>query len=142
MTENSGEKKIIIDEDWKSQVEAEREATEAQPTQGEQEAPVSGQMPPASFDMLITTMATEAMVSLGQMPHPGTGQASANLDHARYFIDTLQVLKDKTAGNLTPDEAAALDGLVHQLQLAYVAIKNQTEGGGGEPSGESTIAMP
>ena len=144
MTDDAGEKKIIIDEDWKSQVEAERDAAEEQQdAPGEQEAPAGSQMPPASFDMLITTMATEAMVSLGQIPHPGTNQASPNLDHAGYFIDTLQVLKDKTKGNLTPDEDAALDGLIHQLQMAFVAVKGQPgAGGAGESSGESTIVTP
>ncbi len=144
MTEDAGEKKIIIDEDWKNQVEAEREEVGGQQdAPGEQDAPASGQMPPASFDMLITTMATEAMVSLGQMPHPGTGQAAANLDHARYFIDTLEVLKDKTKGNLTKDEDAALEGLVHQLKLAYVAVKKQADAAGvGDSSGESSVVTP
>jgi len=66
----SEEKKIIIDDDWKSQVAAEkeelkREAVE-QPTESPQPQPQ--EMPPASFEMLMTMFATEAMAALGQLP--------------------------------------------------------------------------
>ena len=132
MTDDQGEKKIIIDEDWKSQVEAEREEAEkkrqekALPEQQspEQQTPGDGQMPPASFEMLITTMATEAMISLGQIPHPATGKPMLNLDHAKYFIDTLEVLQEKTKGNLTSDEEKAIADLMHQLKLAFVATQS------------------
>jgi hypothetical protein len=128
MTDETGKKKIIIDEDWKSQIEAERE--EQQPGQQQQQGqqPDSGSaandgrtMPPASFEMLLTTFATEAMISLGLIPHPLSGKQEVARDQAKYFIDTLEMLKQKTAGNLTPDEDKALEGLVHQLRMAFVS---------------------
>ncbi len=128
MTDDKGEKKIIIDEDWKSQIEAEREEAERKRDEGapaDQQEPGPGQMPPASFEMLITTMATEAMISLGQIPHPVSGQPMLNLDHAKYFIDTLEVLQEKTKGNLTSDEEKAITELVHQLKMAFVATQSQ-----------------
>ncbi len=128
MTDDQGEKKIIIDEDWKSQVEAEREEAEKkrqEEASPEKQTPDAGQMPPASFEMLITTMATEAMISLEQIPHPVTGKPMQNLDHAKYFIDTLEVLQEKTKGNLTSDEEKAISDLMHQLKLAFVAIQSQ-----------------
>ena len=86
------EKKIIIDEDWKSQVEAEREQT-AKAKAAPAEAPTSAAdadsseaadppMPPASFEMLLTTLATEALVALGQVPHPVTGKIQAHRNQA------------------------------------------------------------
>ena len=52
-------------------------------------------------------------------------------------------MKDKTKGNLTKDEDAALDGLVHQLKLAYVAVKKQADAAGvGDSSGESSVVTP
>lgn len=153
------EKKIFIDEDWKSRVEEEREAAlaakekqESQPSSadpsstepssaGESQAstapeePASSQqtddeeigvhpLPPASFGMFISSLASEAMVGLGQMANPSTGKAQVNLELAKYFIDVLQIIEEKTRGNLTPDEKAGLEALLDQLRLAFVAVKN------------------
>ncbi len=142
MSDESGEKKIIIDEDWKSRVDADREEAKAKSSAAsdgaasEDAAPVAeqtsveqtavGPMPPASFEMLLTTLAAEAMVSLGQVTNPITGKAEVNLDQAKYFIDTLQMLEEKTQGNLTSEENGALTMLLSQLQMAFVGVKNQT----------------
>ncbi len=138
----SDEKKIIIDEDWKSQVEAEKKAaaqsnpasepgsvssrSEAQtpPTNAEGAPdPDDPPMPPASIGMLMSSLATEALLSLGQFPHPVTGETTLRRNQAKYLIDTLAVLQEKTAGNLTSDEALALDDILHQLRMAFVAVK-------------------
>lgn len=125
----SEEKKIIIDEDWKAQVQAEKQEAEqavdqSAPTGGaaaaESEQPGDAPFPPASFDLLLTTLATEALVALGQIPHPTTGKPQAHHHHAKYLIDTIDVLRDKTKGNLTPTEQQAIEGLLHQLRMAYV----------------------
>ena len=119
------EKKIIIDEDWKSQVQAEKEAAQRPPKPAAAEQPRAGgnaQMPPASLEMLITTLVTEAMISLGQIPHPHTGEAVFQPLQAKYLIDTVEVLREKTKGNVTPDETQMMDQLLHQLRLAYVQL--------------------
>lgn len=129
MSETPKEKKIIVDEDWKTRVEAEREALAKEQQEGrggEAERPkagAAGEMPPASFEMLVTTLATEAMVALGQIPHPATGQRAFHPPQARYFIDTLAVLEKKTEGNLTPQEKELLDGALNQLRLAFVTMQ-------------------
>ena len=134
------EKKIIVDEDWKSRVEAEREAdqeakaaaegaaveSEGATSGADAELPPSGPMPDASFEMLLTTLAAESMVALGQVANPITGEATVNLDQAKYFIDTLQILREKTTGNLTEQEASALQMLLGQLQMAFVSVKDQS----------------
>ncbi len=115
------EKKIIIDEDWKSQVQAEKEAAAQQPSTSA--APAGEpQMPPASLEILITTLVTEAMISLGQIPHPHSGEAVFQPQQAKYLIDTIEVLREKTQGNVTPDETQMMDQLLHQLRLAYVQL--------------------
>jgi len=125
----SEEKKIFIDDDWKSQVAAEkaelqREAAEqpaqSQETQSQEINPPQG-MPPASFEMLLTMFATEAMAALGQLPNPINNELSVNIEHARYAIDMLQMLEEKTKGNLEPGEAKTLEDLLHQLRLLFVA---------------------
>lgn len=120
----SDEKKIIIDEDWKAQVEAERE--EARQAKGPaEESPGPGAagdpaFPPASFDLLLTTLATETMVALGRIPHPATGKPEIRRNHAKYLIDTIDVLREKTKGNLTPEEGQGIETLLHQLRLMFV----------------------
>jgi hypothetical protein len=122
-------KKLIIDEDWKTQVEAEKRAAESQRQRAnaaESSPAQDPQLPPASFELLVTTLATEAIASLGQVPHPATGQLHNQPQHAKYVIDTIDVLRQKTRGNLTPDEQQMIDGVLHQLRMAFVSAQGNT----------------
>jgi hypothetical protein len=124
------EKKLIIDEDWKSQVEAEKQAAKqpARPesTTGAANGPPGDaddfEMPPASLEMLVSTLVTEAMIALGQMPHPATGQTEMRPNQAKYLIDTISVLSEKTKGNVSAEEEQAFTNLLHQLRMAFVAL--------------------
>lgn len=139
------EPKIIIDEDWKSQVEREREELKAQEAaeeaaeKGESEpssetAPQpddAGDMPPlpeASFPFLVTSLASQAVMSLGQMPGPDGQPVPVNLNHAKHFIDTIGVLEEKTKGNLDEEEGKFLQETLHQIRMMYVAIQQQQGG--------------
>jgi hypothetical protein len=140
----SDEKKIFIDEDWKSQVEAEKEAL-SQETQSQEadkgptQPTFPSDMPPASFEMLVTTFASEAMVALGQVPNPFTNEHTLSWDQARSAIDMLQVLQDKTKGNLSTEEAAMIETLLHQLRLAFVTLQKEY---GDLPTREAGIVQP
>jgi hypothetical protein len=124
------EKKLIIDEDWKSQVEAEKQAAKqpAPPhaTTGATDGPPSDvddfEMPPASLEMLVSTLVTEAMIALGQIPHPATGKTEYRPNQAKYLIDTISVLSEKTRGNVSAEEEQAFTNLLHQLRMAFVAL--------------------
>ena len=127
MSEQTPKKKIIVDEDWKSQVDAERAELEEQrvsKSTTDASQAESPQMPPASFEMLLTTLATEAMVALGQIPHPMNEKRTVNIEQAKYFVDTLAMIQEKTKGNLSTEEQTVLDGLLHQLQMAFINAKN------------------
>ena len=129
------EKKLIIDEDWKSQVQAEKAAA-AQQAPGEVAAATAKQaaepqsrtepasadfpMPPASLELLVTTLATEALVALGQVPHPATGELHAHRHQAQYLIDTIDILRQKTKGNLTPSEQQMFESVLHQLRMVFL----------------------
>lgn len=82
-------------------------------------------LPPADFTMLVNMLATDAMVFLGRIPAPGSQQYMRNLPQAQHMIDLLMVLRDKTRGNLTPDESQMLQDLLPQLQMAYVSASRQ-----------------
>ena len=133
----SEDKKIIIDEDWKSQVEAEKEALSQEPDtlspDSPEQSPSLGEMPPASFELLLSTLATEAMVAMGQIPHPVTQEASINPTHARYAIDMLEMLQTKTKGNLEPGEDQLMTDILHQLRMLFIA---NGQGAPPAPSGQ------
>jgi hypothetical protein len=120
------EKKIIIDEDWKSQVQAEKEAAAKEPAAAPGEPPSAqpgdAQMPTASLEMLVTTLATESLMALGQIPHPQTGESFFAPQQAKYLIDSIEVISEKTKGNTTPQEAQLMEEILHQLRLAYVQL--------------------
>jgi hypothetical protein len=123
-------KKIIVDDDWKSQVEADREAVREKELTGEDESPPQpqegmGELPPATFEMLISTLATQIMASLGQIPDPMTNQPTVQLDLAQHLIDMLAMIEEKTKGNLTEQEAEMMKTVLHQLRMAFVAIRDQ-----------------
>ena len=77
--------------------------------------------PPATFEFLAHTLFTQALMALGRIPNPITKKAHRNLPTARHFIDTLAMLEQKTAGNLTEDERRVLEEIQHQLRLMYMS---------------------
>ena len=87
--------------------------------------------PPATFEFLIHTLFTQALMALGRIPNPITKQSHRNLPTARHFIDTLGMLEQKTAGNLTEDERRLLEELQHQLRMMFMAAQegDRTESG-------------
>jgi hypothetical protein len=121
-------KKIIIDEDWKARVEAEKEALRHQPEKPAQSqaaqpgAKARGPLPPPSLVLLAASLTTEAMIAMGLVPHPLSGKTETDLEQAKYAIDTIAMLFDKTQGNRTAEETAQLDSMLHELRMAFVAV--------------------
>ncbi len=131
--EQDPDKKIIVDSDWKEQVRQEREklkgddspeVSEQSPSSdtGETAPAGAGQFPPADFMLLISMLATQAFSAMGQIPDPATGKAEKHPEVAKHMIDLLAVLEEKTKGNLDPQENAALESVLHQLRMAFVAV--------------------
>ncbi len=77
---------------------------------------------PASFLSLIMSLASNAAASLGMMPHPVTGETGVDLKTAKHWIDVLGMLEQKTQGNLDPQEAQVLEGLLADLRMQYVSF--------------------
>jgi len=76
--------------------------------------------PPATFEFLIHTLFTQALMALGRIPNPITKQAHKNLPTAKHFIDTLAMLEQKTAGNLSTEERHQLEEIQHQLRMMFL----------------------
>ena len=62
------------------------------------------------------------MIFLGEMPNPITNKIEKNLKQAKFLIDTLVILRDKTKGNLSKEEDDLLNGSIYELQLRYVDL--------------------
>ena len=72
------------------------------------------------FIEFVMMHAQNAALFLGQIPNPRTGEAEINLDLARMFIDQLEMIQEKTRGNLTNEEATVLRNALSNLQMAFV----------------------
>jgi Domain of unknown function (DUF1844) len=72
------------------------------------------------FIEFVMMHAQNAALFLGQIPNPKTGEAEINLDLARMFIDQLEMIQEKTRGNLTNEETTVLRNALSNLQMAFV----------------------
>jgi hypothetical protein len=88
---------------------------------GEQEIQVN-------FFTYMTSLGYQAMIFLGEIPNPMTGQQEKNLRQAKFIIDTLVMMKEKTKGNLNEQENSFLEGTLYELQMKFVEIA-QKDGG-------------
>jgi hypothetical protein len=78
--------------------------------------------PGTPFTNFVEPLIAQAYMSLGMLPNPYQPQTKADVGAARQMIDILQLLKDKTAGNLTPEEDEFLNTYLGELKLAFVKI--------------------
>ena len=90
-------------------------APAAVPQAPPKDAPASS----VAFQKLIDFLAQNAVVCLG-VPDPRTGQAFIDLDTARELIDMMEALREKSAGNLAPDDDRLLGEVLGQLQLTFL----------------------
>lgn len=144
MNESEPKPKIIVDEDWKSQVAAEREKLKEQEAVSPAESGDEPQLPAASLGVLVQMLSAQALSALGQFPDPEQdGRVVVHLEYAKLQIDLLAVLQQKSQGNCTPDESALMEDTLHQLRMLFIHVQNevaqmiarqQQSGGGPKPS--------
>jgi hypothetical protein len=124
--EKEQEKKIIVDEDWKQQAQKEKEILaaqeEAQKKDKQQEKMSRGPLPEGNFAALISMLATQALFALGLLRINGQEERKPDLELAKYNIDMLQVLEEKTKGNLSKEEEIVLANTLNELRMDYVKV--------------------
>jgi hypothetical protein len=125
------EKKLFVDEDWKSQVEAEKEAARhaaeaAKPAEAPSSTGARG-LPPADLTFLVSTLYLQGVIALGLAPNPVDSKVDVELERAKHSIDLLSMLQQKTEGNRTPEESEELEAVLHQLRLAYISVNEPGE---------------
>ena len=121
-----------VDEDWKRRAQAEKELDAMKaggapaPAAGAPGAP--GAAPKADarthplFGGLIESLASQALMFMGAMRDPMTGQAHQDLQQAQAMIEMLGMLEEKTKGNLSKDEADMLKQVLDEVRMHFVRI--------------------
>ncbi len=130
MSNDSNEPKIVVDDDWKERVRAEREAARAARNAQQSADENAGGQPgsqgdpykPDDFELLVSMLATQALVALGKVPDPVQGHTVVRPDHAKQIIGMLTMLEEKTKGNLSTGQAQMLDHLLHDLRMLYLEV--------------------
>ena len=112
------EKQDMRDQDTSSLNE--RESTTAPMDKSENEKDSSASE--VDFLNYITSLAVQVMIFLGEIPNPLTNKNEKNLQQAKFLIDTLTLLREKTKGNLTQQENDMLNGAIYELQMKYVEL--------------------
>jgi len=84
----------------------------------------TGDLPRIDFATFVLSLATSAMVHMGLVPNPDQHDDEAkNLPLAQQTIDTLEMIQEKTRGNLDPDEAKLLQSVLYELRMGFVKAK-------------------
>lgn len=123
--------KIIIDDDWKAQAQAEKAKLSEQEKAKQQPQPAAapagaapgpGQPDQIGFTDLVQVLASQALMYMGAIPDPQSGQAVVSPPMAKAHIDLLGVLQEKTKGNLDDEETKLLDGVLYELRMQFVEL--------------------
>jgi hypothetical protein len=123
--EKKQEKKIIIDEDWKTKAQKEKEVLKAKEKVNKEPKESDAQeeqrpLPQGDFSSLISLLATQAMFALGAIATENDKEPKKDLRLAKFHIDMLEALEQKTKGNLTEQEQKFLSGTLSQLRMGFV----------------------
>jgi hypothetical protein len=79
------------------------------------------------FETFLLSLASSAMIHLGEVPDPDTGKREPSPNRAQHNIDLLCMLRDKTQGNLTDAEEALFKRILSDLKMRYVACRKQAQ---------------
>ncbi len=124
--EKKEEKKIIVDEDWKAEAQKEKEILVAQEDAEKKKTPeekqARGPLPQGNFAALISMLTTQALFALGLLQVKGQEKREPDLELAKYNIDMLEILEEKTKGNLTKEEETVLANTLNELRMGYVKV--------------------
>ncbi len=117
--------KIIVDSDWKQDAAREKDRLEEET----RDAGARGPLPDPSLAELVNMIVMQASIGLGGYKAPTGETLPPDMDVAKHYIDLLELLRTKTSGNQTDEETHLLDGIAHELRLAFVQAVS-----GGKPA--------
>ncbi len=127
--EKEEEKKIIVDEDWKAEAQKEKEILaaqeEAEKEKKQEVKEARGPLPEGNFAALVSMLTTQALFALGLLQVKDQEKKEPDLEMAKYHIDILETIQEKTKGNLTKEEETVLSNTLNELRMGYVRVAGQ-----------------
>ena len=99
-----------VDQDWKDQADKEKAAAQSENQAYHQ----------PTFTIFVSSLGMQAMIAMGKLDNPMTKKKEKNYEQARFLIDTLGVIQEKTKGNLNQEEDTALGEYLFNLRMMYV----------------------
>jgi len=125
-----------VDEGWKKKAEEEKLLDEEK-LKKEIEDKIPTRI---DFSIFVSGLATEAIIHLGIVENPFTKKIEKNINQARYIIDVLQMLEEKTKGNLTPQESDYFRNTLQELRLRFVQVSSECNGEMGKMDTKNSTA--
>ena len=101
-----------VDEIWKDNIEKEKGSEGHEKSKGVSDEP--------SFSSFLSTLGMQAFFSLGEIQDPASPEIKTDLAQAKYLIDVIQILSDKTNGNLSEEEGVMIKELLYGLKMKFV----------------------
>lgn len=99
-----------INQNWQDQIDKEKQEAEAKDQAYHK----------PTFSLFLSSIGMQAMIAMGKLENPLTKKTEPNLEQARFLIDTLGIIQEKTTGNLTSEEEKALADYLYNLRLMYI----------------------
>jgi hypothetical protein len=100
-----------VDESWKEAVSKDKRAPIADD---------AAEAPEVTFSLFISGLLMEALIALGDMEHPITKKKELSVPHAKFIIETLSMLKEKTKNNLSKEEEGSFEAILYDLRMRFV----------------------
>ena len=98
------------------------------------------QLPPVDFINYLTNLVETGQLYLQGVPNPETQEVVINLPIVKHIIDTIEMLEEKTKGNLTAPEANFLTNTLYELRMGYIRVVSSQEAAAQQAAAESTEA--
>lgn len=116
-----------VDESWKDSVSGEKENCGDGCGCGHSHEHAHGDEPADAMEInfinYVSSLAFQALIFLGELPNPlDDSKLEKNLPQAKFLIDTLIMIREKTKGNLTPEEDNLISATVYELQMKFVEL--------------------
>jgi hypothetical protein len=97
-------------------------APKEEPVDDQDDPTIDPSMMEVNFSNFVLSLGTSAVLHFGEFPDPVSGKQEQNLPMAKHTIDILNMLRDKTSGNLEAEEEKLLSDLLYQLRMKYVSL--------------------
>ena len=129
--DEKNQSQIFSDESWKQQAKHEKEKLSQNQNQNQnqnqktftsdpEKSPPQGPLPSADFSTLINSLLVQVFFCLGRISDPNGKKPQVNLELAKHHIEMLEVLEEKTKGNLNDEETKTLALALHEARLQFV----------------------